>query len=148
MLAHEVFVLNVLRRGLGIRRDLQRVKRHFRNLLQYHRMINRLGGILSPGERPVIAADDAGHVFRIQPARFKRLANDPAGVALVGFFYLFGRERARAGNRALKIIGVRGSVAGNIAPGLRPGHRVRAVRVHNAADRRIGAVQFDVRVRV
>ena len=53
MLAQEVLVLDVLRRGRGVGLNLARIHRHFRHFLQHHRVIDRLCGILAPGERPV-----------------------------------------------------------------------------------------------
>ena len=134
MLAHEMLVLNILGRRHGIRCDLNRIQRHFCNFLKHDSMINCFCRVFSPGKRAVIPANYARHVRRIERARIKRFADDATSIQLVTGFNLFRRERPRAGNGAVKVIRVRSAVTGNVAPRLRPGDCVRAVRVNDSAD--------------
>jgi len=55
-----------------------------------------------------------------------------AGVGLVAVADFRRLEQPRAGNRAVKIIRVRGAQRGNVAIRLRPNGRIQAVRVNNA----------------
>lgn len=50
------------------------------------------------------------------------LLDDLARVELVGVLYLFFRETPRARDGAEEIVGLRGPVAGDVTPRLRPGH--------------------------
>ena len=89
-------------------------------------------------------ADDAGHRDRVEPAGAEGLDDDAAGVLFVIFFQLGRGQVARAGHRAVEIVGMGGAVARDIMPRLRPGHGVGAVGVHNAAESREFAVEFQV----
>ena len=120
-------------RGGGVGVDLHGVEGHAGDLLQHHGMVHGLRRVLAPGEGAVVAADHAGHMHGVDVSGLEGLHDDHAGVVLVARIDLLGGQAARAGHGAVEVIGVRGAVAGDVAPGLRPAHRVRAVGVHDAA---------------
>ena len=59
-------------------------------------MIYSLRRVFAPCERPMAAADDTGHMDRINVPRTECLNDDRSGIFLVIFFHLRARERARA----------------------------------------------------
>ena len=71
-----------------------------------------------------------------------------AGVGFVVGLNFLGREQARAGHVAIPVIGLGRAVGRRCPSGLRPGRGVEAVRVHDAADLREGAIEHQVRGRV
>ena len=92
--------------------------------------------------------DHRGHGDGVDPALTEGLDDDPARVELVILVQLRLAQMAGAGDRAVEIVGVRGAVTGDVLPGLGPAHRVGAVGVDDAADRREGLVEHQMGLRV
>ena len=78
-------------------------------------------------------------------AGFERLDDDLAGILLVILVDFLRRQLPRAGDRAVKVIGVGGAEGGQVAPRLGKGYRVGRVGVHDAAQLREGPVQLEMR---
>ena len=145
VLSQEVLVLHILGRRSRARVDLNRQKRHFRHFLQHRGMIYSLRRVFAPCERPMAAADDTGHMDRINVPRTECLNDDRSGIFLVIFFHLRARERARAGHRPVEIVRMCCAVARDIPSGLCPGHRMDAVSMHHASDLRECPIQLQMR---
>ena len=108
-------------------------------------MIYSLSRVFAPCERPMAAADDTGHMDRINVPRTECLNDDRSGIFLVIFFHLRARERARAGHRPVEIVRMCCAVARDIPSGLCPGHRMDAVSMHHASDLRECPIQLQMR---
>lgn len=80
VLSQEVLVLHILGRRSRARVDLNRQKRHFRHFLQHRGMIYSLSRVFAPCERPMAAADDTGHMDRINVPRTECLNDDRSGI--------------------------------------------------------------------
>ena len=144
MLALEVLLQHMRGRGGGGTVYLHGVEGHAGDLLQHHGMVHGLRRVLAPGEGAVVAADHAGHMHGVDIAGFEGLHDDHAGVVLVARVNLLGGQAARAGHGAVEVVGVCGAVAGDVAAGLGPAHRVRAVGVHDAAQLRERLVEHQM----
>ena len=90
----------------------------------------------------------AGNGDRVKPLTSKAAHNDGAGVAHIGFGDFFCSERLGDGNRAVKVVGVRGAEAGNGAAGLCPGGGELRMRVDDAANLGELPVEQGVRVQI
>ena len=92
--------------------------------------------------------EHAGNLKRLDIVVFK-FFNDgkPRVLFVLAFDLLFG-ERARAGNIAIEIVGMRRPVEGNAAPRLRPCRRKRRMRMRHTADVGERLIKFDVRGRI
>ena len=119
--------------------------RHAGDLLEHNGVVYSLRGILAPGEGAVAGAEHTGHMQRVDAAGFERLDDDLAGVLLVILVDFLRRQLPRAGDRAVKVIGVGGTEGGQVAPRLSKGYRVGRVGVHDAAQLREGPVQLEMR---
>ena len=135
----------MLRRGQGTGIDGQGQDRHAGDLLEHNGVVYGLRGILAPGEGAVAGAEHTGYIQRIDAAGFERLDDDLAGVLLVILVDFLRRQLPRAGDRAVKVIGVGGAEGGQVAPRLGKGYRVGRVGVHDAAQLREGPVQLEMR---
>ena len=109
MLAQEMFVLDALGSGSGVRIDLKGQERHLRDFLQNDGMVHRLRGILAPGERAVARANHTGNMHGLDVPAMERFDNHLAGVLLIVLVDLLLRQRACAGIGAVEVIGVRGA---------------------------------------
>ena len=107
-------------------------------------MVDGLGRVLAPGEGAVAVADDRGHGDGVDAAFLEGLDDDVAGVELIALVQLLLRQVARAGDRAVKVVGVGGAEAGDVLPGLGPADGVGAVGVDDAADLREGVVEHQM----
>ena len=107
-------------------------------------MVHRLGGVLAPGEGAVAGTDHAGDGGGLDAPLPEGLYDDFAGVLLIVLLQLPLGQVAGAGDGAVEIVGVGGTEAGNVLPGLGPGHGVGAVGVDDAADAGEGLVQLQV----
>ena len=87
-------------------------------------------------------------MHRVNAAVLERLDDDLAGVLLVVLVDLSRRQLPRAGDRAVKIVGVGRAKGGQVAPRLGKGYCVGRVGVYDAAQRRERLVQFQMRFRV
>ena len=135
----------MLRRGLGIGVDGQGQNCHLCDFFQHNGVVDGLRGVPAPGEGAVAGAEHAGHIHRVDAAVLERLDNDLAGVLLVILVDFLRRQLPRAGDRAVKVIGVGRAEGGQVAPRLGKGHRVDRVGVYDAAQLREGSVQRKMR---
>ena len=143
-----MFVLQVLGRRGGVGVHLTGQQGHFGYFFQHHGMVDGLGRVLTPGEGAVAVADDARHSHRVNAPAGESLDDDLAGVLLVVLVQFFFCQVTGTGHGTIEVVGVGGAVAGNVLPGLGPGHRVGAVGVDDAAQGREGLVQFQMGFRV
>ena len=134
-----VFVLEGLGGGADLGIDLFAAGGHFGYLFQDYGVVDGLVGVFAPGEGAVVLTEDAGHGFYVQV--FKMIGNETAGVGLV-VFQLGRGQTAQAGNFAVDVVGVGGSVSGDGAPGLGPAGGPGGVGVHDAADLRERPVEL------
>lgn len=116
-----MLVQHMLRRGQGTGVDGQGQDRHAGNLLEHNGVVYGLRGIFAPGEGAVAGAEHTGHIQRVDAAGFERLDDDLAGVLLVVLVNLSRRQLPRAGDRAVKIVGVGRAKGGQVAPRLGKG---------------------------
>ena len=82
----------------------------------------------------MVAHQARRHGDRVDAALGEALADHLAGVELVGLLDLVLREPPHARDRSVEVVGVGGTVGGDVAARLRPRNRPGRVRVHNAAD--------------
>ena len=135
-----MFALVVLFEHSGIRaRDVffQSLgeKCHFRNLFEHGCVVNRFRPVFPEGEHAVALHKDGGHFQGVDFFRREFFGNHKPRVPFVLSFDFRLRERSRAGDVAVKIIGVRGAVKRNRPPRLCKRGGKRRVRVHDSAER-------------
>ena len=116
MLSQEMLILDHLRsrsyaglQGLG-------AVRHLRYLFQNDRVVHGVGRVGAPGEGAVVRAEHARDVHRV--LTLEGLDDDKAGVLLVLAVNLLCGQASGAGNLAVEVVRVGGSVAGDAASGL------------------------------
>ena len=107
-----------------------------------------LGRTGAPGERTVRHDEDRRHLERVEGEAVERLDDHVAGLALVVAVDLFGAEYPRDRDGSVEVVRVGRPETRNGSPRLRPRRRERRVRVDDAAERRISAIQRQVCRRV
>ena len=135
-------------RHLRLRIQQQCFQRHLRHGIQHNSVIHRCSRILAPGERPVVPDNDARHRQRRNSALIQRFRDDLSGVQLIVRLDLRLRQRAGTRYGAVEIIRMRRSERGNIQSRLRKCDRIHRMRMRDAADFRIAAVQLQMRFRI
>src|SRR5580704_1472263 len=109
-----------------------RVVGHAGNRFQNSRMVGRLVGRFSPAEGGM-----AGHQNRRNRKWIeipKTAADRETGVVNVVSANVLLSELFGYGNRTVEVIRMRGSVGGNLPPGLGPRRGIFRMRVHHPAD--------------
>lgn len=89
--------------------------------------------------------EHGGHFERIEAELTESLHDGHTGEVLVIGIHLLRRECPHEGHGAVKVIGMRGAVAGQVAAGLTKHGCMRAVRVGDATDLRELAVEVQMR---
>ena len=135
-------------RARNVRIDLLGDERHFCDFFDDGRVVYGTVGVFAEGEHAVALDEHARHFDRVQVVLFETFDDDEPRVLFVLPFDLLFGERARAGDIAVKIIGVRRAVERDVAPRLRPRGRKGGVRVRDAAHVRERLVKLHVRRRV
>ena len=136
VLSQEMLVLDNLRCRLysGIQ-DLGAAC-HLGNLLENHCVVNCVGCISSPGERSMVGAQNTRYVHRIDASLVEGLDDNKACVLLILAVDLVSGQASCAGNLAVEVVCVSGSVAGNAAACLCPGGSPRRMGMYYAANLR------------
>ena len=136
MLAIIVLILQLLRCRLNSGVDRLCTISHFCHLFQYYRIVDSLFGILAPGKRPMVLAQNGRHCFRILTQTFELVNDQVSGIFLISVLDFFLCQAAHAGNRAIDIICMGGSVAGNVSSRLRPAGGIGRMGMYDTADLR------------
>ncbi len=111
-------------------------------------MFHGLGGRFSPGKRRVTSDQHAGNSDGVKPLAAEAADDDGAGVAHIGLGDFFCGERLGHRNRAVEVVGVGGTEAGNGPAGLCPGGGELRVGVDDAANLGKLAVEQGVGVQI
>ena len=104
MLAIIVLILQLLRCRLNSGVDRLCTISHFCHLFQYYRIVDSLFGILAPGKRPMVLAQNGRHCFRILTQTFELINDQVSGIFLISVLDFFLCQAAHTGNRAIDIV--------------------------------------------
>lgn len=146
--AEKMLFQNIIVGARGFGADGLRKIRHFGDLFQHDGAKHGLPGILAERKNAVTSDQNSRHAIGRKVSAAETFGNDAARVFFIIALCFFFSERAGAGNVAVKIIGVRGAVNRNIAPGLRPRSCKSRMSMRYSAQFRKGAVQLEMSRRV
>lgn len=99
--------------------------------LQHHGVIHRLEGVFLPSERPMIPADDGEDVDGTDAPGPEGFHDHMSGVGFVVRTNLLPRQIPGAEDRFVEVVGMGGSVDGDISARLGPAYSVGDVGMHD-----------------
>ena len=111
---------------------LQCLTRQSSDEFQHTRVVNGFADIPAPGERAMTGNHHGGMMQGIE--LFKGFDDDVARIGFVAGLDFPGRQSPGARDGAMPIIGLGGAKRGDVPAGLRPGGRIKAVGMGDAAD--------------
>lgn len=104
---------------------------HLCYCLQHHGVIHRLEGVFLPSERPMIPADDGEDVDGTDAPGPEGFHDHMSGVGFVVRTNLLPRQIPGAEDRFVEVVGMGGSVDGDIPARLGPAYGVGDVGMHD-----------------
>ena len=132
MFAKEMLVEEMTGNGRHAGGKLQRMAGHRGHNLQRQGVLDGLWAARAPGEGAVAVDQDGADLHRVDLT--EALDDDVAGLPFVSAGDFLGRQRARHGDLAVEIIGVRGAEARDATPGLGEGNGLARVRVDDGTN--------------
>ena len=121
MLSQEMLVLDNLRSRLYSRVQDLGTTCHLGNLLKNDCVMYGIGCVCSPGERSVVGAQNARYMHRVDTSVVEGFNDYKTCILLILAVDFLCGQASGAGNLAVEVICVCGSVAGNTAACLCPG---------------------------
>ena len=106
--------------------------------------MDSLLGILAPGKRPMVLAQNDRHCFRVLTQTFELINDQVSGIFLISVLDFFLCQAAHAGNRTVDIVCMGGSVAGDVSSRLRPAGGIGRMGMYDTADLRECLVQLQM----
>ena len=120
MLAVIMLILQFLGRRLYPGIDGLRTVGHLGHLLQYHRIVDRVFCVFAPGKRSMVLAQHGGHRHGILIQSLKFVHNQMPGIFFIGILNLLPGQASDTRHSAVDIVGMCGSIAGNVSSRLGP----------------------------